>query len=50
MTINQDGDSQGTSMLLAMVSNSKCGTKFEKVGDFKDLKNSTIPVSFFTIL
>ena len=44
VTINQDADSMGTSMLLAMVSNPECGSKYEKVGDFHDTLNSSIPI------
>ena len=45
VTINQDADSMGTSMLLAMVSNPECGCKLEKVGDFHDASsNSSIPI------
>ena len=31
-------------MLLAMVSDEKCGTKFEKVGDFVPSNRSDVPV------
>ena len=43
VTINRDADSQGTSMLLAMVSHPECGCKYEKVGHFLD---SSVPSSF----
>ena len=45
VTIDKNGDSEGTSMLLAMVKDNKCGSKFEKVGDFVQSYESNLPVS-----
>ena len=47
MTIDSNADSEGTSMLLAMVKDDKCGSKFEKVGDFIQNFNSDVPVSSY---
>ena len=46
VTIDENGDSEGTSMLLAMVKDDNCVTKFEKIGDFYEDNRSEIPVSF----
>jgi hypothetical protein len=46
VTIDKNADSEGTSMLLAMVQDAKCGSKFAKVGDFVQSHNSDVPVSF----
>ena len=44
--MDKNADSEGTSMLLAMVQDAKCGSKFAKVGDFVQSYNSDVPVSF----
>ena len=49
VTIDENANSEGTSMLLAMVYNDKCGSKFMKVGDFVSEKNPEIPVSSCSI-
>ena len=44
VTIDENADSEGTSMLLAMVHHDECGSKFSKVGDFYKENDPEIPV------